>query len=1011
MPGKVRTNIPRPRLPPEGTKSPLVKGGKENLSKVEKVDSNKTELSLINKRLTNLSQAIHPITTEPLSSLANLRTLSLHRNELTSMEGLEHLTQLEELDLSSNKIIKIQGLSTLANLRYLNLASNKITTISGLESLVQLARLNIAFNSIKRVEGLGKSQSLQELDLRGNAIAFYKDIQALAYLPSLRTLSLGVEGGPLSNPFCDPSKQPRLRMRIFALVKNLRVLDGKNASGANAASLIDDTALGLGKYISVLEGGEKDYNHEDESATKDDYEQSERTSASRRRPLSPRDEPALRIKTPKIDEVLRKHRKNIPIAVGNRTAEVDRIYTQWRQRLEFFNEQELGRGEQSSSETSSPSSDATPEVESSESNLADDRVDDFKLPFTKDDDNDSVTVHLGRELQEERMRRSQAEATAKNLLDELQGRKTHSEQARREHNEILEALGQVRRAVSETEQQNRSLQESLRICEEEKGSYANLVQDLQTQILNQTKKYQEHLDSTAAERQTMLQAMEAQQNNQAKHGNELKEAEQELSRLRAEVENARKGTEEDKAQIRSLQELLASREEEHKRCVENKVDVHSPQISQLVDKARTHVESTFAARISSLQEDVDSKNKIIRDLEAEMRAGFQEEMKKQRGLQNEICTLKQEVQNYRSTISNNHMQEQKLRGLLKQNADMLQQQQGTIRQQQGLIRSLKLKSSTLTQACQMAEDSAKSEIQRAKEIEEQAIVLAKELEANVARVTGLEAIVKGLREERDLWSRELAVQGAGLAADRGKLEAKLNVLSSELESARQAASTHEEAAAIKTKLVDDLNDSLRKLKSGLVDKNREMNAIREAFSRREQDLEDRLEAERSLSKQLQDDLEVTHQKKSESREELADVKAELEAVRRTELKTQESLKKKVELFTRVEQEIAGLKASYAEKEESLITEKQRAMASAQALEKQLAACDDTLNLERAFHEEKIQTLSLRAERAEREAAQAQDKVEKCEAEMKQLLSELAEMREANAKRLEQIRRLVGGQLQ
>ncbi len=48
-----------------------------------------------------------------------------------------------------------------------------------------------------------------------------------------------------------------------------------------------------------------------------------------------------------------------------------------------------------------------------------------------------------------------------------------------------------------------------------------------------------------------------------------------------------------------------------------------------------------------------------------------------------------------------------------------------------------------------------------------------ENEQVVARIIGLEGVVRGLREERALWSRELAAQGAGLAADRGKLEAQI----------------------------------------------------------------------------------------------------------------------------------------------------------------------------------------------------------------------------------------------
>lgn len=46
-------------------------------------------------------------------------------------------------------------------------------------------------------------------------------------------------------------------------------------------------------------------------------------------------------------------------------------------------------------------------------------------------------------------------------------------------------------------------------------------------------------------------------------------------------------------------------------------------------------------------------------------------------------------------------------------------------------------------------------------------------------------MIGGLREERRLWGQELALQGASLAQDRGRLEAKIESLSLEVESLRE----------------------------------------------------------------------------------------------------------------------------------------------------------------------------------------------------------------------------------
>ena len=50
----------------------------------------------------------------------------------------------------------------------------------------------------------------------------------------------------------------------------------------------------------------------------------------------------------------------------------------------------------------------------------------------------------------------------------------------------------------------------------------------------------------------------------------------------------------------------------------------------------------------------------------------------------------------------------------------------------------------------------------------------------MAKLSAQESLVKGLREERKLWSQELASQGASLAQDRGRLESQIESLTREV---------------------------------------------------------------------------------------------------------------------------------------------------------------------------------------------------------------------------------------
>ena len=53
-----------------------------------------------------------------------------------------------------------------------------------------------------------------------------------------------------------------------------------------------------------------------------------------------------------------------------------------------------------------------------------------------------------------------------------------------------------------------------------------------------------------------------------------------------------------------------------------------------------------------------------------------------------------------------------------------------------------------------------------------------------AQVSALDSVVCGLREERKLWGHELALQGASLAQERGRMEAKIESLTAEVRSLR-----------------------------------------------------------------------------------------------------------------------------------------------------------------------------------------------------------------------------------
>jgi Leucine-rich repeat (LRR) protein len=81
------------------------------------------------------------------SSIATLRTLACPGAGVQSLEGIGALAQLEQLELSSNRITDISPLRPLRNLRVLNLSDNRVGNVGILDSLPILRFVSLQGNN------------------------------------------------------------------------------------------------------------------------------------------------------------------------------------------------------------------------------------------------------------------------------------------------------------------------------------------------------------------------------------------------------------------------------------------------------------------------------------------------------------------------------------------------------------------------------------------------------------------------------------------------------------------------------------------------------------------------------------------------------------------------------------------------------------------------------------------------------------------------------------------------
>ena len=81
--------------------------------------------------------------------------------KIADLTGLQHCTNLTELDLGGNEIGDISPLASLTNLTELDLSENQIENVSPLASLTSLIKLNLAGNPVRDVSPLASLTKLK----------------------------------------------------------------------------------------------------------------------------------------------------------------------------------------------------------------------------------------------------------------------------------------------------------------------------------------------------------------------------------------------------------------------------------------------------------------------------------------------------------------------------------------------------------------------------------------------------------------------------------------------------------------------------------------------------------------------------------------------------------------------------------------------------------------------------------------------------------------------------------
>ncbi|KAI8905456.1 hypothetical protein EDD86DRAFT_193994 [Gorgonomyces haynaldii] len=145
--------------------------------------------------------------------------------------SLSALVKCEQLSLSSNLIDKISNLQGLSALRVLSLGRNSIKKIEGLEAVADtLEELWMSYNLLEKLNGVECCKKLKVLYVSNNKIKEWAGIQPISALPALEDF-LGT-GNPIEEKATPEGTWIPEFTKRFVQVKKL---DGKPLIRSDAA--------------------------------------------------------------------------------------------------------------------------------------------------------------------------------------------------------------------------------------------------------------------------------------------------------------------------------------------------------------------------------------------------------------------------------------------------------------------------------------------------------------------------------------------------------------------------------------------------------------------------------------------------------------------------------------------------------------------------------------------------------------------------------------------------------
>ena len=137
-------------------------------------------------------------------------------------ESLNTLEACEHLSLSTNAIDRMLSLSKLKNLKILSLGRNQIKRIMGLDEVGQtLEQLWLSYNIIEKLDGLQPCIKLHTFYISNNKIKVWDEIGKLSSLPEIKNVMF------IGNPVYGDKNGKEVLPYVVKRIPNIANVDGE----------------------------------------------------------------------------------------------------------------------------------------------------------------------------------------------------------------------------------------------------------------------------------------------------------------------------------------------------------------------------------------------------------------------------------------------------------------------------------------------------------------------------------------------------------------------------------------------------------------------------------------------------------------------------------------------------------------------------------------------------------------------------------------------------------------